>query len=120
MHVEQSRNLFPSARREIEQLQLMLSHEPPQVQSTLKSCDNLFTESLPRLVGSERQAGLFWDEIYKWRDKSGRSAFAHHTPRFRLLIENDCAAHDSALFCTQKVRAQLTRAQELFNRGLLG
>ena len=35
MHVEQSRNLFSSARREIEQLQFVLSHEPPQVQGAL-------------------------------------------------------------------------------------
>ncbi|MCC8686419.1 hypothetical protein ABFU27_07355 [Xanthomonas campestris pv. raphani] len=120
MHVEQSRNLFSSVRREIEQLQFVLSHEPQQVQGALKNYDNLFTEFLPRLVGSERQAGLLWDEIHAWRDKSGRSAFAHHTPRFRSLIENDRVAHDSALFCAQEVRAQLARVRDLFNRGLLG
>ena len=120
MQVEQSRNLFSSARREIEQLQFVLSHEPPQVQSALNSYDNLFSEFLPRLVGAERQAGLLWDEIHAWRDKSGRGAFAHHTPRFRSLIENDRVAHDSALFCAKEVRAQLARAQDAFNRGLLG
>lgn len=58
MHVEQSRSLFSSARREIEQLQFVLLHEPPPVQSALRNYDNLFTEFLPRLVASERQASL--------------------------------------------------------------
>ncbi|SDR10596.1 hypothetical protein [Pseudoxanthomonas sp. CF125] len=114
MHVEQSRNLFASARREIEQVQFVLSHEPSVVQDALRNYDNLFTEFLPRLVGAERQAGLLWDEIHEWRDKSGRSAFAHHTPRFRSLIENDRIAHESALFCVGELRAQLARARDEF------
>ena len=120
MHVEKSRNLFSSARQEVERVQFVLSHEPPQVQGALKSYDNLFTEFLPRLIGAERQAGLLWQEIYEWRDKSGRSAFAHHSPRFRSLIENDRVAHDSALFCVAELRTQLARAQDMFSRGLLG
>ena len=119
VHVEKSRNLFSSARQEIERVQFVLSHEPPQVQSALKNYDNLFTEFLPRLVGAERQADLLWEEIFEWRDKSGRSAFAHHTPRFRSLIENDRVAHDSALFCVAELRTQLARAQDMFSRGLL-
>lgn len=119
MYVEKSRSLFSSARREIEQLQFVLSHEPPEVQSALKNYDNLFREFLLRLIGSERQAGLLWEEIYEWRDKSGRSAFAHHTPRYRSLIESDRVAHDSALFCVSEVRTQLARAKEMYRRGLL-
>lgn len=119
MFVETSRSLFSSARREIEQLHFVLSHEPPQIQVALKSYDNLFTEFLPRLIGSERQASLLWQEIYEWRDKSGRSAFAHHTPRYRSLIDNDRLAHDSAIFCVTEVRAQLARAQEMYGKGLL-
>lgn len=120
MHVEQSRKLFSSARREIEQIQFVLSHEPIQVQSALKNYSDLFTDFLPRLVGAERQAGLLWEEIYEWRDKSGRSAFAHHTPRFRSLIEDDRVVHESALFCVKELRAQLIRAQDAFRSGTLG
>ena len=120
MHVEQSRNLFSSARREIEQIQFVLFQEPIQVQTALKSYENLFTVLLPRLIGAERQASQLWEEIHQWRDKSGRSAFAHHTPRYRALIEDDRVAHDSALFCVAELRAQLTRAKDMFSRGLLG
>ena len=119
MHVEQSRNLFAAARREIEQTQFVLSKEPEQVKRALSCYDNLFTEFLPKLIGAERQASSLWDEIFNWRDKSGRSAFAHHTPRFRSLIDNDRMVHDSAIFCNTEVRAQLARAQDMHRKGQL-
>jgi hypothetical protein len=120
MHVEQSRNLFSSAQREIENVKFVLAYEPPQVQKALGSYDNLFTEFLPRLVGAERQATALWNEIYEWQDKTGRSAFAHHTPRYRALLENDRVAHQSALKCVAELRSQITRAHEAFESGLLG
>ncbi len=120
MYVEKSRSLFSIARREVEQLQFVISHEPLQVRAALATYDDLFNQFLPRLVGSERQAGLLWEEIYEWRDKSGLSAFAHHTPRFRSLIEDDRVAHDSAVFCAAEVRTQLARAKDLYVQGSLG
>ncbi|MGN6235324.1 hypothetical protein [Dyella sp.] len=120
MHVEQSRNLFSSAQREIENVRFVLAHEPPQVQRALASYDNLFTEFLPKLVGAERQATSLWNEVYEWRDKSGRSAFAHHTPKYRALLENDRVAHQSALKCVAELRNQITRAHEAYERGQLG
>lgn len=120
MHVETSRSHFAAAQREIENVRLVLAHEPSQVQQALGSFQNLFTEFLPKLVQAERQAGILWQEIYEWRDKSGRDAFAHHTPRFRSLIDNDKMVHEMALKCVTEVRSQLQRAQEAYERGLLG
>ena len=120
MHVERSRNLFSAAKREIENAKFVLDHEPPVVQQALRSYDNLFTEFLPRLVGAERQANSLWHEIYEWRDKSGRSAFAHHTPRFRSLLEDDKVAHDAALKCVAELRSQMQRAHDAYERGQLG
>lgn len=119
MHVEQSRNLFSSAQREIENVGFVLSQEPSQVQAALGSYQNLFTEFLPKLVGAERQATSLWNEIYDWQDKSGRSAFAHHTPRYRALLENDRVAHQSALKCVAELRSQIVRAHEAYERGQL-
>lgn len=119
MHVEQSRNLFSSAQREIENVKFVLAYEPPQVQGVLGSYDDLFTEFLPKLVGAERQATSLWNEIYEWRDKSGRSAFAHHTPRFRALLEDDRVVHQSALKCVAELRSQIIRAHEAYERGQL-
>ena len=120
IHVEQSRNLFSAARREIERTQFVLSHEPVEIQRALQNYENLFTEFLPKLMGAERQASSLWDEVFAWRDKTGRSAFAHHTPRFRSLIENDRVVHDSAMFCNNEVRTQLGRAKDMYRDGLLG
>jgi hypothetical protein len=120
MHVEQSRNLFSSAQREIENVKFVLASEPPQVQKALASYDSLFTKFLPRLVGAERQATSLWNEIYEWQDKTGRSAFAHHTPRYRALLEDDRVAHQSALKCVAELRSQITRAHEAFESGQLG
>jgi hypothetical protein len=116
LHVEQGRNLLSSAQREIENVMFVLAHEPRQVQNALGSYDNL----LPKLVGAERQATSLWNEIYEWRDKSGRSAFAHHSPRYRALLENDRVAHQSALKCVAELRSQISRAHEAYERGLLG
>lgn len=118
-YIEQSRNLFSSARREIELAQFVLSHEPLEVQQALSSYQGLFTEFLPNLVGAERNANSLWHEIFEWRDKSGRSGFAHHAPRFRASVENDRVAHQMALKCTAEFNSQLGRAKEAFANGLL-
>jgi hypothetical protein len=120
MYLEQSRNLFSAAQREIENVRFVLAHEPLIVQQVLASHNGLFTEFLPRLVGAERQASSLWQEIYEWRDASGRSAFAHHTPRYRASVENDRVAHSSALKCVAELRSQIGRAHEAYERGLLG
>jgi len=116
VQVEQSRKLFSAARREIEKTQFVLSQEPEQVRLALNYYDSLFTEFLPKLIGAERQASLLWEEIFSWRDKAGRSAFVHHTPRFRSLIEDDRVVHDSALVCNNEVRAQLVKAQDMYRK----
>lgn len=120
MYLEQSRNLFSAAQREIENVRVVLAHEPLAVQQALASYNNLFTEFLPRLVGAERQASTLWQEIYEWRDTSGRSAFAHHMPRYRASVENDRVAHSSALKCVAELRLQIGRAHEAYDRGQLG
>jgi len=120
MYLEQSRNLFSAAQREIENVRFVLAHEPQAVQQALVSYNNLFSEFLPRLVGAERQASSLWQEIYEWRDTSGRSAFAHHTPRYRASVEHDRVAHSSALKCVAELRSQIGRAHEAYERGLLG
>ena len=120
MYLEQSRNLFSAAQREIENVRFVLAHEPPAVQQALASYNNLFTEFLPRLVAAERQASTLWQDIYEWRDTSGRSAFAHHTPRYRASVENDRVAHSSALKCVAELRSQIGRAHEAYARGQLG
>jgi hypothetical protein len=119
-YLEQSRNLFSSARREIELARFVLEHEPLAVQSALSSYQNLFTEFLPNLIGAERNANALWDEIFEWRDKSGRSAFAHHSPRFRASVENDRVAHEMALKCTAELNSQMVRAREAYHLGHLG
>lgn len=120
MYLEQSRNLFSTAQREIENIRFVLAHEPQAVQQALGSYNNLFSEFLPRLVGAERQASSLWQEIYEWRDTSGRSAFAHHTPRYRASVEHDRVAHSSALKCAAELRSQIGRAHEAYERGQLG
>jgi hypothetical protein len=119
-YVEQSRNLFSGARREVELAQFVLGHEPLAVQQALTSYQGLFTDFLPKLVGAERNATGLWDEIFEWRDKSGRSAFAHHAPRFRASLENDRVAHEMALKCAAEFNSQMARAREAFCNGLLG
>jgi hypothetical protein len=119
IYVEQSRNLFRAAIRQIEQTKFVIGQQPEQVKIALKCYDNLFTEFLPKLIESERQSSILWDEIYNWRDKSGRSAFAHHTPKFRSLIDNDRMVYDSAIFCNSEIRAQLTKAQDMLRNGLI-
>ena len=119
-YLEQSRNLFSSARREIELAQYVLAHEPSIVQAALESYQGLFTEFLPRIIGAERQVNSLWDEIYEWRDKTGRSAFAHHVPRYRALVENDRVAHEMALKCAAEFNATMVRAREAYNSGQLG
>ena len=120
MHVETSRSHFAAAQREIENVRYVFEHEPLAVQQALSSYHDLFTNFLPKLVQAERQASILWNEIYEWRDKSGRSAFAHHTPRFRSLIDNDKVVHDMAVRCVTEVRSQIQRAHEAFERGQLG
>lgn len=119
MYVEQSRNLFSAAQREIENVHFVLAHEPQAVQRALASYSNLFTEFLPRLAGAECQASTLWQEIHAWRDVSGRSAFAHHTPRYRASLENDRLAHGSALKCVGELRSQIIRAHDAYEKGLL-
>jgi hypothetical protein len=119
-YVEQSRNLFSGARREVELAQFVLGHEPPTVQQALISYQGLFTDFLPKLVGAERNATSLWEEIFEWRDKSGRSAFAHHGPRFRASLEHDRVAHEMALKCAAEFNSQMVRAREAFLNGLLG
>lgn len=119
-YLEQSRNLFSAARREIELARYVLEREPPVVQAALASYRSLFTDFLPRLIGAERQVNSLWDEIYEWRDKSGRSAFAHHVPRYRALVENDRIAHEMALKCAAEFNETLERAREANNMGQLG
>ena len=119
-YVEQSRNLFSGARREVELAQFVLGHEPPVVQQALTSYQGLFTDFLPKLVGAERNATSLWEEIFVWRDKSGRSAFAHHAPRFRASLEHDRVAHEMALKCAAEFNSQMVRAREAFSNGLLG
>ena len=119
-YVEQSRNLFSDARREVELAQFVLGHEPLAVQQALTSYQALFTDFLPKLVGAERNATGVWEEIFEWRDKSGRSAFAHHAPRFRASLENDRVAHEMALKCARELKNQMARAREAFSNGLLG
>jgi hypothetical protein len=118
-YFEQSRNLFSSAQREIERARHVLEQEPAQIQAALTSYQNLFTEFLPRLVNSERQVNSLWEEVYEWRDKSGRSAFAHHTPRHRALVENDRVAYEMAMKCVEELNAQLIRARQAYESGLL-
>ena len=118
-YVERIRNLFSASRREIELAQFVLSHEPPQVQAALHHYQGLFTEFLPDLIGAERNANSLWEQIFEWRDKAGRSGFAHHAPRFRASVEHDRIAHEMALKCTAEFNSQMTRAQEAFASGLL-
>lgn len=119
-YVEKSRSLFSDARREVERAQFVLSHEPPAVQQALTSYQGLFTDFLPRLTGAERNATSLWEEIFEWRDKSGRSAFAQHAPRFRASLEHDRVAHEMALKCAAEFNGQMVRAREAFSNGLLG
>jgi hypothetical protein len=119
-YLEQSRNLFASARREIELARYVLDQEPLQVQAAMGSYQSLFTEFLPNIVGAERQVNSLWSEIYEWRDQSGRSAFAHHVPRYRALVENDRVAHEMALKCTAEFNETLGRARQAYNSGQLG
>jgi len=119
-YVEVSRNLFSSARREVERTQFVLGYEPRAVQQALKSYEGLFTEFLPKLIGAERNSNALWNEIFEWRDKSGRSAFAQHAPRFRASLEHDRVAHAMALKCAEELDQQMVRAREAFNAGLLG
>lgn len=119
-YVEQSRNLFSDARREVELARFVLGHEPPVVQQALTSYQGLFTDFLPMLVAAERNATSLWEEVFEWRDKSGRSAFAHHAPRFRASLEHDRVAHEMALKCAAKFNSQMVRAREAFSNGLLG
>jgi hypothetical protein len=119
-YVEQSRNLFSGARREAELAQFVLGHEPPVVQQALTSYQGLFTDLLPKLVGAERNATSLWEEIFEWRDKSGRSAFAHHAPRYRASLEHDRVAHEMALKCVAEFNSQMIRAREAFASRRLG
>ena len=119
MYVEQSRNLLSEAKREIEAVRNVLDNEPQSVRLALRTYQNLFADFLPRLKGGERQANSLWEEIYEWRDKSGRNAFAHHAPRYRALIADDRVARDSALKCVAELRAQIARAHEAYERGIL-
>ena len=119
-YIEQSRRHFSDAISEIERVKFVLGHEPSQVQIALSSYENLFTEFLPKLVGAERQANTLWSEIYDWRDKSGRGAFAHHSPRHRALVADDKFVYDMAMICVTELRHQLARAQAANANGLLG
>lgn len=115
MYIEQSRNHFSAAVREIERLHFVVQASSPDVQRALSSYQNLFSDFLPRVVVAERQASKLWDEVFEWRDKSGRSSFAHHTPRFRSLVDNDRVVYDSAMTCISEVHSQLKRAKMMFD-----
>ncbi len=112
--INTSRRLLDATRIAIELLQSQFSAEPKPVQEMMRNYTNLFTEYLPQIEGSLRQATSLWNEVFDWNEKTGRSTLVHHQAKFRALIHEDQVAHDSAIYCISVFKRELNKARMIY------
>lgn len=111
MLINTSRRTLEGTRVEISGLKAIFEDEPQPVRTLLAGYTFLFSEYLPRVEASIRQAGALRDDVTKWHHCSDVGAFIRHGANCRALINEGRVVDDNALYVIKALSQELVRAR---------